>query len=417
MDATQATAAAPESEPPTPTPTPAPQVDPVNDAGRSFPGENKTFNQAGDQVIDPEIAALQAGGVKAVDAYLEKLASTPPKEQPPPEENPTGNPDPNAEPATNPEPEKEPEKNAGEDDPPDVEDLPTRFRLNLSEEDKVGRLASVLKHKNKTWNLEQCVAAARAALSAAEPVADTAPEPGAKPAADAPAAEKPAVEASPDDELTKLDAEIARVTMLSDQAHDEVNIQAMRETGKELAKLREQRLLALIRKERASVDAESKKQEAAAAEAARVAAAQQEYDEKFNANEAKAAALYPSLFSRGEQANAAAIARMQEIDKALAENGDPLYHDPLKPLRVAQMVAAEMNIAPKTGSVKPQPTKAPAKPVGEKSRAPISSGDSRTQTGRTSETDLTQKIASIGKTGFTQDNVDFLRSLGIGGFE
>jgi hypothetical protein len=59
---------------------------------------------------------------------------------------------------------------------------------------------------------------------------------------------------------------------------------------------------------------------------------------------------------------------MVEIEAELLANDDPLYYSPDKPLKIAQMVAAEKNIAPRkkgapTTPVKPAPAPAAKKQI------------------------------------------------------
>ena len=68
---------------------------------------------------------------------------------------------------------------------------------------------------------------------------------------------------------------------------------------------------------------------------------------------------------------------MIEIEGALEETGDPLFDDPNKPLRIAQMVANEMHIAPRKKGAAPAPAPAaPAAPAQKKGILPA--GGSRT---------------------------------------
>ncbi len=71
-----------------------------------------------------------------------------------------------------------------------------------------------------------------------------------------------------------------------------------------------------------------------------------DYNRQFDASQSRAEALYE--FAR--DANSPGGKRMLEIDATLRANNDPLYCDPNKPLIIAQMVAKEMGIAPKSAA-------------------------------------------------------------------
>ena len=118
-------------------------------------------------------------------------------------------------------------------------------------------------------------------------------------------------------------------------------------------------------------------------------AARTAYDQAFDEAQAKAESLYDFV----KQADSEAFKRMAEIDGQLSENKDPLYNDPAKPLIIAQMVAKELAIAPKTsGKNVAKPSTATGKPLpaantppvgGKKSVPPVASGASRTSTSNT----------------------------------
>lgn len=69
---------------------------------------------------------------------------------------------------------------------------------------------------------------------------------------------------------------------------------------------------------------------------------------------------------------------MEEIDRQLKENGDPLFHSADKPLRIAQMVAKEFGHAPKGKTVKQPAKPTEGKPPKKKSPVQPASGNART---------------------------------------
>lgn len=106
--------------------------------------------------------------------------------------------------------------------------------------------------------------------------------------------------------------------------------------------------------------------------------ARAKYIENFNASQAKAEATYD--FAKDPESEGSKL--MSEIDERLKEAGDPRYSDPNKPLIVAQMVARELNIAPKGKTVKKSPDEGkPGKPnkSGKKATVQPARGDSRTK--------------------------------------
>jgi hypothetical protein len=263
--------------------------------------------------------------------------------------------------------------------------------------------------------MKQAVLAAERALSLPtdeKPEADGA---GAKPG-DKPA-ETPALKAKAEDEipaeLTALDAEIAQTRAQRKAAMADVDMARAADLDDKLDELREKRFTALAAHERAKTQRALEEQKRVDQEKQEAAAAEARYKQEFDAAGAKAAELYPFV----ADVKSPLRARMKEIDKALQENDDPLFHDPKKPLRIAQMVAAEAGIAPKPTTAKKQQAPAAAKPpistkpVGEKSRPPIASGDSRTKTGRTEFAALEKKISSLK----TPEQLNaFMEDLGAG---
>ncbi len=100
------------------------------------------------------------------------------------------------------------------------------------------------------------------------------------------------------------------------------------------------------------------------------------YERQFDASEARAVELYE--FAGNPESDGGK--RMREIEADLQTNEDPLYNSPDKPLRIAQMVAAELKIAPKRKSVPAAPAKAaaPANGAPVQKKQVIPSGGSRT---------------------------------------
>lgn len=77
--------------------------------------------------------------------------------------------------------------------------------------------------------------------------------------------------------------------------------------------------------------------------------------ERVEASKTRAVELYADV----AVADSALCQRMVQIDQDLQDNDDPLYFSPDKPLKLAQMAAADLGIAPKSTKAAPAPA-APA---------------------------------------------------------
>lgn len=99
------------------------------------------------------------------------------------------------------------------------------------------------------------------------------------------------------------------------------------------------------------------------------------FTEKLEASKTKAIELYDFVTKDGPE-----VARMEEIDRQLKEAGDSLYESPEKPLRIAQMVARELNIAPRGKQVKAPATPASGSPPRKKVPVQPASASKRSQT-------------------------------------
>lgn len=90
-----------------------------------------------------------------------------------------------------------------------------------------------------------------------------------------------------------------------------------------------------------------------------------EYDRKFDSSVTQSHALYDFASNPDSEGGK----RMVEIEQALKETNDPLYDSPDKPLKIAQMVATELNIAPRRKGA-PAKAAAPAAPAQKKQVLP-----------------------------------------------
>lgn len=211
-----------------------------------------------------------------------------------------------------------------------------RAHLRLPpESDKVGRLALSILKRNQDFTLEEATARAKEQL-------------GIKPEAP-PAAEEPAKSDLPTT-VEAVDAEQDRLFAERKKAYSELRFEDVADFDEKMRKLDRHRL---------NLEREADRQQTVAA---------QQYDQAFTKSEARAAELYE--FAGNPESPGAK--RMLEIDAALKENDDPLYSSPDKPLRIAQMVAAELKIAPRRKGQPAAPAKAaaPAQPVPKKQVIP-----------------------------------------------
>ena len=199
----------------------------------------------------------------------------------------------------------------------------------------VDKLALWLKEQNPDWTLEQSVKAAQAAHGKSEESA-------------APQAEQPT---SPN--LEQLEARRAELKAARKQARTELNFEELEAIEEELEDLTENLMPAARQAEQAATSA---------------------LTQQFEQSGQQVRDLYPEATN----ADSALYKRMEEIDADLEANDDPLFLSPDKPLRIAQMAARELNIAPKAKAgpaARPQAARqphmtAPLKPSAVRAAAP-----------------------------------------------
>lgn len=199
-----------------------------------------------------------------------------------------------------------------------------RTHLRLPKDDKVGRLAAALMKRNKDMGWEEATERARKELGIKNP-STTADEP-----------------ATPESTLPKTveetNAQIARLRDERRKANSEVRFEDASDLSNQIEDLIQHRF---------SLERQEEKR-ASSEEAA--------YNRDFSASEKRANELY-EFAGKPESPGGK---RMREIEAELKENEDPLYYSPNKPLKIAQMVAAELNIAPRKKGAPAAPVKAAA---------------------------------------------------------
>jgi hypothetical protein len=273
------------------------------------------------------------------------------------------------------------------------EQLPERIRLtNFS---KVEKLALTLKREDPKLTLAEAEVRAKAAL-------------GVKDEAPAKSGDDAAANNGLPKSVEEVDAKLTDLVAQRSKALKDLNFEMMDNVINEIDALKEHRIVL-------------REQKARQAEEARSA-----YNVSFDAAEAKAGALYDFV----QQAESEAFKRMAAIDDELRENKDPLFNDPEKPLIIAQMVARELRIAPKSpgrasgvAKTTTSPNKqggaaaASAAPVagagkaGGKSVPPVASGSARTSSGSSQSAAIAAEIQGLKN---PDDLEKFLAKLGGG---
>jgi len=237
-----------------------------------------------------------------------------------------------------------------------------KIGLRLSQKDEVGRLATAYLQRNRDWTLEQAMDAAKTQLGVRPQQAQT----------EAPAKPAPLVPGLPDT-IPAVDAEQDRLEDAKAKAATELNLEEVAKIDRQLRKLDRHR-------------ADLQRRDAERAEVSNA-----DFTRQFNASNKQATDLY--AFASDQ--NSVGGKRMIEIEDALEATRDPLFHDPNKPLIIAQMVAAELRIAPKTKGAPAAQAKpaAPTAPVAKKGVLP--SGSSRTApVSQNPQADLQKEIAA-----------------------
>lgn len=257
---------------------------------------------------------------------------------------------------------EETEEKADEGNEPVEPTTAAKLRLRLPENDKVGRLASSYLKRNQDWTMEQALEAARNQLGL-----NTQKEPEAA---------KPKSPSDLPDTIEAVDAAVDALEAQKLKAAEDLDLAAITKLDSQLRKLDRQR--SLLEKQ----GEQNERQQAAA------------YETAFAASEAKAADLYEFATKPDSPGGK----RMIEIEESLRDTEDPRYFAPNKPLLIAQMVAAELNIAPKSKKAAPaKPAAAPITPVVKKQVLPP--GGSKTVPAAAPQNGEVERFSKIGNMG------------------
>lgn len=258
-------------------------------------------------------------------------------------------------------------KGEGEGDGGDQ--LPERIRLtNFSDVEKLAlQLKRTAAKNGETITLAEAETRAKAALGIKDQSAQTGAADTGKPKT-----------------VAEVDAKIAELKAARTKARTEdLDFKEADRLDNEIDALREHKLT--LREQTAET---ASKEQAA-------------YNKAFDAAEGQASGLYDFV----KQAESEGFKRMAEIDRQLEANRDPLFNDPSKPLVIAQMVARELKIAPKSPTAaKPGATGKPvvtARPAvsttvpPKKTVPPVASGASRTSTSTTQGDAVSKEIDQL----------------------
>ena len=230
-------------------------------------------------------------------------------------------------------------------------------RVRIPEDDEVGRLAVSLLSRNRDWTMKQALAEAEKRIGTqAQPPADRDINP-----------ELPGT-------VAEVDRKIAELETAADKAAEDLQVTEVIKINRQIRALERQRIGLERREERQQSQQ------------------QRDYDRTFTASQAKASELYAFVANPESPAGK----RMAEIDQLYQESGDPLYNDPNKPLIIAQMVARELNIAPRKKGAAPAKPAAPAVPPAPAPKKQVlPTGGSRTAPAAAPENPLDAKIRGV----------------------
>lgn len=218
-----------------------------------------------------------------------------------------------------------------------------RAHIRVNEADEVGKLALAYQMRNRDWTLEQAIDAAKKQLGVTPQTTEATPTTSDN---------TPQMPKT----VQETDTTVAQKLAEYKKAMAEVRFEDAADIQTEIMKLSLHRSTL----ER-NADTEAQRAEA-------------KYHADYDKAEAKASELYAFM----AEPESPAAKRMKEIEATLKATEDPLYYSPQKPLKIAQMVAAELNIAPKSKTATPaKPAAAPAQTQAPK-KGVVPSGSART---------------------------------------
>lgn len=325
------------------------------DGASSIEDVEKLLTEARKPAPEPKLAAEQA---EETDPEAVTEPEEPETEEDPDPETDTEEPE-ELEPDEPDEEEPDPQEESAHVEKPDRVKVRPRLQVN-----DVEKLALELKHRNPDMSLSECEARAKKQLN----IKDDADNPNDEPAPKPPTVQELA------DKLASLKQQ--RRKALS----DDLDLNKAAEIFDEI----ESTMDAI---------AEAKAKELQQEQLNR-SLQQFQFDQTWESSVQKAVDLYQ--FTTDPKSEGAK--RMKEIDQELKSLGDPLFDDPEKPLILAQMVARELRIAPRSRKATTEPpthsAARPTSPARKSAPAPVASGASRTRT-PTQKGTLAQRIDEI----------------------
>ncbi len=250
-------------------------------------------------------------------------------------------------------PEAEPGEGEGDSDAVITALKGNRAHLRLPpESDQVGRLALALLKRNRDWTLKQATDAAEKQLGVEpeKPKEATAPEK---------TAEKPATPGTPST-IEEVDAETDRLEEEKAKATQDLRFEDVAKLDRQLRKLDRQRGDLVRENERTQAE--------------KATQAETTYNQQFDSSVKRASELYDFAADAASEGGK----RMLEIEEALKAGGDPLFNSPNKPLVIAQMVARELRIPPKSAKSAVKPVAKPAPAPTAKPKSVLTEGGATT---------------------------------------
>jgi len=269
--------------------------------------------------------------------------------------------------------EEESDPGEGDNDLPVTPLTAKRAHLRLPpESDQVGRLALGYLRRNRDWSLEQAIEAAQKQLgvekpaSADEPASKSEPGTAAKPTSGFP------------ETVEATDAEIERLEDEKAKATTDLRFEDSAKLERQLRKLDRHRLDLVRQFEKVAIEQQ--------------AAREARYNVEFDKSASRAGELYDFAADPASEGGK----RMLEIEETLRQTGDPLFNSPNKPLVIAQMVARELRIAPKTkAAVKPAAKTAPAAPTAKPKSVIAEGGATTTPATKDSQGKFAESVNSV----------------------
>lgn len=226
----------------------------------------------------------------------------------------------------------------GNEDEPEVKT--DRFRIRAKDEVEIEALS--LRKRHPDWTLKDCIAKAEQLLGVSPEVTQNEAE-----------------QAAPETVAT-VTARIKELREQHKQASADLELERAAELFDELEELRDKREELRITETTSKGQQQAKEQEA--------------YDEAYRQAERITLAHYPAA----ADPDSPLVKRMVELDAQMRDLNDPNYHNPKKPLLLAQAAAVELGILMvKPGAPKPKPisSRSPAQPAsGNRGTTPGSQG-------------------------------------------